>query len=99
MTHKGRFTTPDGAQLPYLITGSGPRPMVYIPGAGDGLASADQLGSRMKWWLAGRLDYFRVLYVGRRAGLRPPLQDTPAHSERMVCWPGIATHINSLPLK
>gem|GEM_PF-976970 len=73
MTHKGRFTTPDGAQLPYLITGSGPRPMVYIPGAGDGLASADQLGSRMKWWLAGRLDYFRVLYVGRRAGLRPEI--------------------------
>lgn len=47
--------------------------MVYIPGAGDGLASADQLGSRMKWWLAGRLDYFRVLYVGRRAGLRPEI--------------------------
>lgn len=69
MTQKGRFTTPDGAQLPYLITGSGPRPLVYIPGAGDGLASADQLGSRMKWWLAGRLEYFRVLYVGRRLGL------------------------------
>ena len=71
MITRSNFTTPAGAQLPYLVTGSGPRHMIYVPGAGDGLASADQLRERMSWWLKGRGEYFRILYVGRRTGLTP----------------------------
>lgn len=40
--------------------------MVYIPGAGDGLATASQAATRLLWWLKWRGQFFEVLYLSRR---------------------------------
>lgn len=69
-TH-GSVTAPDGAQIHYLIIGSGPRPLVFLPGAGDALATADRLSHKLMWWLEGRAEHFRILYVSRRSPLSP----------------------------
>ena len=65
------LTTPDGATIEATSFGSGPRALVFIPGVGDGLATATQLQGRLVSWLRERSRYFRVLYVSRRAPLYP----------------------------
>lgn len=80
----GILRTPDGAQLSYFTFGNGQRPMVYIPGAGDGLATAHQASQRLKWWIKGYDKHFKGLYISRR----DPLSSTHTHEDiaRDVIW-------------
>lgn len=59
----------DGSPINYLVVGNGSRPLVFLPGAGDALATADRLSHRLVWWLEGRAEHFRVLYISRRSPL------------------------------
>jgi len=43
--------------------------MVYVPGIGDGLATADQAAGRLTHWLRERAKFFTILYVSRRDDL------------------------------
>lgn len=43
--------------------------MVYVPGIGDGLATADQSARRLTHWLRERAKFFTILYVSRRDDL------------------------------
>lgn len=63
----------DGAQIHYLIVGHGARPLVFLPGAGDALATADRLSHRLVWWLESRAEHFSILYVSRRSPLPPDI--------------------------
>lgn len=65
-TRAGSLQTPDGAHISYLTLGAGPRRLVYLPGAGDGLATAAQAARRINHWLKWRGDFFEVLYLSRR---------------------------------
>ena len=80
----GHLISPDGATLPYFMFGQGSRPMVYIPGAGDGIATAHHASRRLKGWLRGYEKHFKVLYVSRREGLGPT--HTHAHVAQDVAW-------------
>ncbi len=82
----------DGSQISYLVVGNGPRPMVFLPGAGDALATADRLSHRLVWWLEGRAEHFRVLYVSRRTPLSPDVSmaqqaDDVARVMEHLNWP------------
>lgn len=62
----GALHTHDGASMSYLVLGSGPIPIVVIPGAGDGLATADEARGRLRWYFAKRARRYRLLYLSRR---------------------------------
>lgn len=87
----GKLTTPDGALISYLTCGHGPRRMVYIPGAGDGVASAGDAARGLSWWMRGRERYFEVLYISRREPLHA---STSLHTQaqdmiwvmEQLCW-------------
>ncbi len=88
----GYVTTRDGAQIHYIIVGQGSRPLVFLPGAGDALATADRLSHRLVWWLESRAEHFSVLYVSRRSPLSPdttPQQQAEdvAFVMRELGWP------------
>ena len=88
----GSVQAEDGAQIKYVIVGEGPRPLVFIPGAGDALATADRLAHRLVWWLEGRAQHFTVLYVSRRAPLAPSVSlaeqaEDVALVMRQLGWP------------
>lgn len=72
----GFVAAPDGAQIHYLIVGNGARPLVFLPGAGDALATADRLSHRLVWWLESRAEHFKILYVSRRSPLPPDITMT-----------------------
>ena len=84
LIHASSLTTPDGAQLAYLTLGDGPRRMIYLPGAGDGIARADEAKERLLWWLKARAGYFSVLYLSRRDPL--PVDWTLEDQARDVIW-------------
>ena len=63
---QGILRTPDGATIATLTLGRGPRRLVYLPGAGDGLATPLDAPGRLAMWLRGRGSHFRVLYISRR---------------------------------
>lgn len=62
----GTLRTPDGALLDYVTLGRGPRRLVYVPGAGDGLATARDAVSRVTLWMQRKAQHFQVLYLSRR---------------------------------
>ena len=80
----GHLIAPDGATLPYFTFGQGTRPMVYIPGAGDGIATAHEASKRLRSWLKGYDKHFKVLYISRREGLSTA--HTHAHVACDVAW-------------
>jgi pimeloyl-ACP methyl ester carboxylesterase len=61
--------TPDGATLHYLMLGRGPRPVVVIPGAGDGLQTLDRAAGRLALYFARRARDWRLLVFSRRQPL------------------------------
>jgi pimeloyl-ACP methyl ester carboxylesterase len=63
---KGLLTTPDGDRVPYLTLGDGPVPVVLIPGAGDGLATASDAALRLAYFYRKRAHRYRMLLVSRR---------------------------------
>jgi pimeloyl-ACP methyl ester carboxylesterase len=65
----GDVETEDGARVSYMRFGVGSRRLVFIPGAGDGLADASGAARRLSWWMRDRARRFDVLYVSRRVGL------------------------------
>ena len=76
----GRVLTPTGASVAYLTFGTGPRRMVYVPGIGDGLATADQSARRLTHWLRERAKFFTILYVSRRDDLDARVMRLPKGS-------------------
>lgn len=60
------LTTPDGAHIYGLELGDGPIPILLIPGAGDGLATAREAALNLAWYLRRRRCDFRILYLSRR---------------------------------
>lgn len=66
---QGTLRTPDGALIDYVVLGSGPRRLVYVPGAGDGLATAREAVSRVTLWMQRKARHFEVLYLSRRRPL------------------------------
>jgi len=78
--------------LSYMIVGSGPRPLVFVPGAGDGLATPQYTARRLAHWMQSRTAYFRILYVSRRVPLSPDTSleqqaDDIAYLMRELGWP------------
>ncbi len=65
----GSVETADGASVSYMRFGIGERRLLFIPGAGDGLADASGAARRLSWWMRDRARRFDVLYVSRRNGL------------------------------
>jgi pimeloyl-ACP methyl ester carboxylesterase len=57
---------PDGAAMPYMQIGSGSIPLLVIPGAGDGMATATEARWRLAWCFRPRLQRYRILYLSRR---------------------------------
>jgi pimeloyl-ACP methyl ester carboxylesterase len=64
--NKGFLSLPDGAQIPYLILGSGKIPVVVIPGAGDGLTTVVEGAGRLALYYARRASDFCILLLSRR---------------------------------
>lgn len=89
---QGTLQLPDGARISYLTGGEGTRPLVFLPGAGDGLATACELSGRLTGWLRGRFERFHVLYVSRRepltrqVSLRQQARDV-AYVMEQLGWP------------
>lgn len=62
----GELILPDGGRMSFLELGQGGRPLVFLPGAGDGLASVGQAAGTIAMWLRAKARYFRVIYLSRR---------------------------------
>jgi pimeloyl-ACP methyl ester carboxylesterase len=52
--------------MDYLLLGTGPIPLVLIPGAGDGQKTADEARAQLRWYFARRSRQYRILYLSRR---------------------------------
>ncbi len=64
--HTGVVPLPDGAQMPYLRLGTGSLPLLVIPGAGDGMATAHEAARRLAWFFRSRRHDYHLLYLSRR---------------------------------
>jgi pimeloyl-ACP methyl ester carboxylesterase len=62
----GFLTEPDGAARPYVTIGSGPLPMVVIPGAADGLRTCVEVALYLAWFYRERARSCRLLILSRR---------------------------------
>jgi pimeloyl-ACP methyl ester carboxylesterase len=62
----GELLLPDGGRMSFLEIGAGPRPLVFLPGAGDGLANASLAAGTIGTWLRNKARFFRVIYLSRR---------------------------------
>ncbi len=64
--HTGVVPLPDGAQMPYLRLGTGAIPLLVIPDAGDGMATAHEAVRRLAWFFRPRSHDYQILYLSRR---------------------------------
>ena len=63
---KGSLRLSDGDRIPYLILGDGPVPVIFIPGAGDGLRTVTDAVLRLAFYFRKRLSNYRMLLLSRR---------------------------------
>jgi pimeloyl-ACP methyl ester carboxylesterase len=62
----GELLLPDGGRMSFMELGVGPRTLVFLPGAGDGLASVGKAAHTVAPWLRNKARFFRVIYLSRR---------------------------------
>jgi hypothetical protein len=63
---KGFVATPDGAQVPYVLIGTGPVRRVVIPGAGDGLSMVTDAALNLAMFYRKQASRYRLLVLSRR---------------------------------
>ncbi|MBU0956499.1 MAG: alpha/beta hydrolase [Spirochaetes bacterium] len=63
---KGFIALPDGAQVPYVIVGNGPRKRVVLPGAGDGLSMVSSAAPNLAFHFRRQAKRYRILLLSRR---------------------------------
>lgn len=68
---KGSLGLPDGDRIPYLTLGDGPVPLLFVPGAGDGLATVADAALRLAFYFRKRLGSYRMLLLSRRQPIPP----------------------------
>ena len=66
---KGSLRLPDGDRIPYLTLGDGPVPVIYIPGAGDGLSTVADAALRLAFYFRKRLSSYRMLLLSHRQAI------------------------------
>ncbi len=97
---RGTVPTADGAAVPYVLIGSGPTPVVVLPGAGDGPTPVDDAALRLALFYRGRRHRYRLLVLGRRrpfpvsCDLERQASDWIAAIERLG-WPPSVLECNS----
>ena len=69
----GHLPLPDAAARPYVTLGTGPRTMVVVPGAADGLRTCVDVAIYLAWHYRHRVQRCRILILSRREPLLPPL--------------------------
>ena len=73
----------DGASKPYVMIGSGPTPMVIVPGAADGLRTCVDVALYLAWFYRQRAKDFRLLILSRRQPI-PERFGVQRHAEDMI---------------
>ncbi|MBA2443118.1 MAG: alpha/beta fold hydrolase [Rubrobacter sp.] len=63
---RGKLELDGGGAMPYVEFGSGGVELVFIPGAGDGLATAYDRARNLSWFYRKRALDFRMLVLSRR---------------------------------
>lgn len=97
---KGWLYTPDGAFIPHVTIGSGPAPVVVLPGAGDGVMTATDAALGLAWFYRRRAREHRLLVLSRRQPI-PPGYSAEQHAEDMIWaitrlgWPPSTWECNS----
>lgn len=79
----GHIATPDGARTPYVSIGEGPRTIVVVPGAADGLRTCVDIAIYLAWFYRERARNFRVLVLSRREPL-PAGFGMERHAEDLI---------------
>ncbi len=79
----GRLSNLDGSARPYVLIGSGPTPMVVIPGAADGLRTCVDVALYLAWFYRQRALRCRILILSRRHPL-PEGFGVARHAEDMI---------------
>lgn len=64
--HRSKLRTRDDAMMPVLELGRGPRSVVMIPGAGDGLTTVYDSARRLSWFYRRRAPHFKMHIISRR---------------------------------
>lgn len=57
---------PDGARKAYVTLGTGPTPLVIVPGSADGLRTAADVAPYLAWHYREQLDKYHLLILSRR---------------------------------
>jgi pimeloyl-ACP methyl ester carboxylesterase len=79
----GFLTEPDGAVRPYVAIGSGPMPMVVIPGVADGLRTCVDVAVYLAWFYRERARSCRLLILSRREPI-PEGFGVARHAQDMI---------------
>ena len=82
---RGRLATADGrATIHWVKYGTGPLPLVYLPGGGGGLCTPEEALPQIAWWLRRKpADAYRILYLSRREPLCPS-QDFEVQADDVI---------------
>jgi pimeloyl-ACP methyl ester carboxylesterase len=79
----GELPTADGAEKPFVKIGGGPRAMVVVPGAADGLRTCVDVAVYLAWFYRERAKEFRLLVLSRREPI-PRDFGVERHAEDMI---------------
>ncbi len=79
----GHLSEPDGAVKPYVTIGTGPLPMVVVPGAADGLVTCVDVALYLAWFYRHRAASCRLLILSRREPI-PESFGLEQHAEDMI---------------
>lgn len=79
----GQLSEPDGAVKPYVTIGTGPLPMVVVPGAADGLVTCVDVALYLAWFYRHRAQTCRLLILSRREPI-PERFGIEQHADDMI---------------
>ena len=85
-------TTGATLEVPVVAFGAGSRPLVIVPGLGDGLSSVEGRGRLLSWYYRKIPDRYRVYIVSRPRNMPDhyPIQDMAADLAALIETAGLA---------